>query len=120
MSKDYLLYLVHILEEIALIEEFTKGGKKKFLHDTKTYYAVLRGLQTLAESTQKLPTSLKARHPHMGWREISGFRNILVHAYLEGYDKESIWDAVTEDLPRLKAALEQEYPDWKARKKKGK
>ena len=38
--------------------------------------------QTLSEATQQLPDTLKADHPDVSWREISGFRNILVHNYL--------------------------------------
>ena len=44
--------------------------------------AVIRNLQILSESTQKVSESLKQQHPEINWRAIAGFRNILVHDYL--------------------------------------
>ena len=46
--------------------------------------AILRRLQTLAESTQRLSEDLQEKMPTIDWRSISGFRNILVHDYLGG------------------------------------
>jgi uncharacterized protein with HEPN domain len=37
----------------------------------------------------------------VAWREISGFRNVVVHDYL-GIELERIWDIVQRDLPILK------------------
>ena len=47
-----------------------------------TLQAVIRNLQILFESTQKVSESLKQKHPEINWRAIAGFRNILVHDYL--------------------------------------
>jgi uncharacterized protein with HEPN domain len=106
MTKDSLLYVDHIIEAIGLIEEFVHGMKGVELYnDTKTYYAVLRLLQTMAESTQKLPAEWKALYAHIEWRDIAGFRNILVHDYLEGFDENLIWSAIASDLPILKNAM---------------
>ena len=44
--------------------------------------AVLRRLQTLAESSQRLSEEIKTSIPSIDWRNISGFRNILFHDYL--------------------------------------
>ncbi|MCA1804446.1 MAG: DUF86 domain-containing protein [Xanthomonadaceae bacterium] len=50
------------------------------------YDAVLRNLQTLSEASQLLPDDKKTLCPEIPWREISGFRNILVHNYLGEID----------------------------------
>ena len=63
--KDDRLYLIHIRECIERIEQYTLGGKDAFFADTKTQDAVLRVLQTLAESTQRIADPLKARHPEV-------------------------------------------------------
>ncbi len=115
MNKDPKLYLGHILDEIEMISQFVSGGKDVFMEDSMVYYAVLRSLQTLSESTQKIPDSIKTENPHIEWREISGFRNVLVHDYLEGYDRADIWDVVENDLPRLKNVIRKYIPDWKLR-----
>jgi uncharacterized protein with HEPN domain len=65
---------------------------------------VLRNLQVLAESTQRLSDGSKARRPEVDWRAIAGFRNVLVHDYL-GVDAAAIWKVVQADLPVLKEAV---------------
>jgi uncharacterized protein with HEPN domain len=69
-------------------------------NDTKTQDAVLRNLQVLAESTQRLSNGLKARHSEVPWRTIAAFRNVLVHGYL-GVNLERVWQILHEDLPPL-------------------
>jgi len=66
--------------------------------------AVMRNLQTLAESTQRLRESLKEREPSIPWREIAGFRNVLTHGYL-AVDGEVVWSVVEQDLPKLASAI---------------
>lgn len=103
--KDDRLYLLHISECIAWIEEFSVDGREVFLKDRKTQDAVLRNLQTLAESTQRLSDSVKDAYPEINWRGIAGFRNFLVHDYL-GLDLLRIWEIVEEFLPDLKRKLQ--------------
>ena len=66
--------------------------------------AVVRNLQTLAESTQRLSDELKGRRPDIDWRGISGFRTVAVHGYL-GIDLEQVWSIVQNDLGALDAAI---------------
>lgn len=103
--KDDRLYLIHIHECIERIEQYTLGGKDAFFADTKTQDAVLRVLQTLAESTQRIADPLKARHPEVDWRSIAAFRNVVVHGYLS-IDIKRVWDIVENDLPELKVKIE--------------
>jgi len=94
--KDDRLYLVHILECIDRIERYTAEGKEAFMADEKTQDAVLRNLQVLSESIQRLSAGLKATHPEVDWRGISGFRNVLVHDYL-GINLIRVWEIVEDD-----------------------
>ena len=94
------LYLDHILSRIGRIQRYTADGRDAFFDDDKTQDAVVRNLQTLAESTQRLSDPLKRRHYDVDWRAIAGFRNVVVHNYL-GLDPEVIWRVVADDLPRL-------------------
>ncbi|MBI4373410.1 MAG: DUF86 domain-containing protein, partial [Deltaproteobacteria bacterium] len=95
--KDDRLYLIHIQECIQRIEAYTGGGEDQFFSDEKTQDAVLRNLQTLAESSQRLSDDLKKQHSGIDWKSISGFRNVVVHDYL-GIDVHQIWDIVKNDL----------------------
>ncbi len=103
--KDDRLYLVHILDSIGHILQFTSDGKDPFLADRKTQDAVLRNLHMLSESIQRISTETKLKYPEVPWWEISAFRNVVVHDYL-GIELERIWDIVERDLPPLKADQE--------------
>ena len=81
-----------------------EGGSEIFFSDTRTQDAVLRNLHTLSESIQRLSQTLKASHPEVDWRGISGFRNILVHDYL-GVNLVRVWEVVERDLPDLKTKI---------------
>lgn len=98
------LYLVHISECIDRIRSYTIAGRHNFLNDSKTSEAVLRSLQTLAESTMRLSQDVKAPYPEIEWSKIAGLRNILVHEYL-GVDLELIWEVVARDLPGLASVI---------------
>ena len=102
--KDDKLYLIHIGECIQRVETYVAGGRESFATSTLIQDAVLRNLQTLAESTQHLSNALKAAHPEVNWRDISGFRNVLVHDYL-GVDMDRVWEVVQRDLPDLKRKI---------------
>ena len=104
--KDDLIYIEHILECLQWIASFTAEGREIFIHDRKTQSAVLRELQTLAESTQRLSSPLKEKHPEVDWQGVSGLRNILVHNYL-GIKLERVWEIIERDLPILKNAVEE-------------
>lgn len=66
--------------------------------------AVLRNLQTMSESTQRLSDATKASRLEIDWQRIVAFRNVLVHGYL-GVDLERIWEIVQRDVPDLKRAI---------------
>ncbi|NWF68126.1 MAG: DUF86 domain-containing protein [Chloroflexi bacterium] len=82
MNED-TLYLIHIAEAIESIQSFVADGRDAFMHSELVQAAVLYKLQTLAESTQRLSESAKAAHPQVEWEKIRGFRNRLVHGYLD-------------------------------------
>ena len=72
--NDVRLYLVHIAENIVDISEFTQAGHDAFVASKETQAAVKYCLQTLAESTQRLPDELKVSHPEIDWAAIAGLR----------------------------------------------
>ena len=109
MSKPWRPYALHILDAIAKIRRIQARGD--LVQDEVLYDAALRNLQTLSEATQWLPEERKAAFPAIPWREISGFRNILVHNYLGSIDPLAVATVIDKDLRPLedciKAMLEQ-------------
>ncbi len=103
--KDDKLYRYHIIESIDKIMLYVDGKTcEDFLESTMIQDAVLRNLQVLAESTQRLSPEFKTTHSAIEWYKIAGLRNILVHDYL-GIDLTSGWNVIESHLPRLQSAV---------------
>ena len=104
-GKDWRPYAKHILlcmDKIRRIQ--AKGDIQK---DDILYDACLRNLQTLSEATQLLPDALKHQFDEIPWRDISGFRNILVHNYLGTIDPMTVQGVIDRHLPKLEDAVKQ-------------
>ena len=103
--KDDRLYIHHVLDCVRRIDQYCQNGEAAFRESELIQDAVLRNLQTLAESTQRISDRLKALHPEVDWRAIAGFRNLLVHDYL-GINLERTWGIVAVHLPVLRSQME--------------
>ena len=99
------ILLDHVRECIERIEEYTDRERSVFFDSHLVQDAVVRNLQTLSESTQRLSQTLKDGEQGVPWRAIAGFRNVLAHGYL-GIDLEMVWSVVENDLPELSSAIE--------------
>jgi len=104
VKKDWRVYAHHILDAIEKIQRIQQRGN--ILQDDILYDATIRNLQTLSESTQSIPDAYKAKYLDIPWREISGFRNILVHNYLGDIDPLTIQGVVENELPKLQQCMQ--------------
>ena len=96
--------LAHIRDCLDRILEYTNAERSRFDASRLVQDAVIRNLQTLAESSQRLSSEIKGTEPQIPWRELAGFRNVLVHGYL-GVDLGAVWLVVEQDLPALSEAV---------------
>jgi uncharacterized protein with HEPN domain len=103
VSKPWQPYARHILDAIAKIRRICARGD--ITQDDILYDAALRNLQTLAEATQLLPAEQKTAWPDVPWREISGFRNILVHNYLGQIDPVTVKSVIDDHLEPLETSI---------------
>jgi uncharacterized protein with HEPN domain len=104
MSERWIAHAEHILHCMDKIQRIQQRGRID--EDEILYDATIRNLQTLSEATQSLPDELKSGFPEIPWKEISGFRNILVHNYLGEIDPLTILAVVDQHLPKLKQAVQ--------------
>ncbi|MDX2141655.1 MAG: HepT-like ribonuclease domain-containing protein [Chloroflexota bacterium] len=104
MSDDKV-YLTYILESINNINEVAGSTRDEFEADKHDVAAALYYLHTLAEATQRLSEPLKLAHPEIDWVAIAGFRNRLVHGYLN-INRNTIWNVIVHNLPPLKKVVE--------------
>ena len=100
-------YLLHVRRAIGEIAEHTAGlTREDYERDTKTQRAVERNLQIVGEAVHRLSDEIKRGNPGVEWDEIYATRNVVVHHYF-GVDNSIVWDMLCEDLPRLRAAVDE-------------
>lgn len=104
MSKPWQPYALHILDAIAKIKRIQARGD--LTQDEVLYDATLPNLQTLSEATQLLPDELKQQHPQIPWRQISDFRNVLVHNYLGNIDPITVRKVIETQLEPLEVGIQ--------------
>ena len=98
------MLLAHMRDCLARIAEYTNAERSRFDTSRLVQDAVIRNLQTLAESSQRLSSEIKGTEPQIPWRDLAGFRNVIVHGYL-GIDLGAVWLVVEQDLPALTEAV---------------
>jgi uncharacterized protein with HEPN domain len=105
-SDNTILRLEDILENIGLIEEYTRDySRQDFVLNRKTQDAVERCLLRISEAAKKLEGSVDVIVPDQPWSAIRAVGNVLRHDY-DRVDPEIIWRIVSNDLSPLKHAVE--------------
>ncbi len=102
--KEERFYLIHIVQGIEKIEQYTQTGKSTFLTDTKTQDAVIRNFEIIGEAIKRLSAETRQRAAEFPWKRWAGFRDVLIHQY-DGIDPVEVWLTVEKDLPTLKVAV---------------
>ncbi|MEJ5259791.1 MAG: DUF86 domain-containing protein [Anaerohalosphaeraceae bacterium] len=103
MKRDFL-YLTHIAESIRRIEDYTRCGKEAFVNSTLVQDAVIRNFEIIGEAVKNISDDTLERQPHIPWRQIASFRDVLIHGYM-GVDLNEVWNVIERDLPPLKEAV---------------
>jgi len=99
-------YLNDIIDAIEKAEAFSCGMTiDEFLADDKTLYATVRAIEIIGEASKHVPESVRERYPDLPWKQMSGMRDKLIHAYF-GVDATVIWKTVSKDIPLIKNALQ--------------
>ncbi len=108
LSEKESGYLKDVLRNIELAERFARGLSYEGLRDDLlALYAVIRSLEIISEASRRLSDELKARHPDIRWKEMAAAGNFYRHNY-EEITSLRVWKTLREDLPPLRAVVEQE------------
>jgi uncharacterized protein with HEPN domain len=105
MNRDKR-YLSDILECISQIEEYTVDGKETFIGSRLIQDATIRNFEIMGEATKRLSEQLRTTHSNVPWKQMAGFRDVLIHDYLR-VDRDEVWDVVASNLPDLRVRIEQ-------------
>jgi uncharacterized protein with HEPN domain len=104
MSRD-LDYLADIVAARTALGDVEGGVYDEFMGNTMRQDAVVRQLLVIGEASKRISEEFKALHSAIPWRQMSGMRDILVHAY-DHVDIDEVWRVVTDDLKDLVTAIE--------------
>ena len=106
--RSQLTYIQDIYKCITRIETYIEGGQTIFFESTQIQDAVIRNFEIIGEATKRLSSDLTSQYPHIPWRQIAGFRDVLIHHYAD-VDLTFVWQSCIEDIPLLKTAIEEIY-----------
>src|SRR5690242_8732624 len=108
LSSAATAALRDIAHHIGLAAQFTAGfDYEAFVADPRTVYAVTRCLEIISEASRRLPDDLKARHPAIAWKEMSGAGNVYRHDY-EDVAASYVWVTAQNHLQPLRVVIAQE------------
>jgi uncharacterized protein with HEPN domain len=99
--NEDLFFLKDICDRIGQIEIYTQAGKSEFLESRLIQDGVMRNFELIGEGVKRLSSSLRQTYPAIPWRKIAGFRDVLIHDYLQ-IDLDEVWDVIERNLPELK------------------
>jgi uncharacterized protein with HEPN domain len=105
MPRDRV-YLLDILEAARGAMRYVAGKTRtEFMSDEQCQDAVIRRLEIVGEAARRVSDEARRQHDSVPWRDIVGFRNVLIHQY-DGVDLTLVWETVQNQLPLLIETLE--------------
>ena len=106
MKKEDDVYLKHILDAIACINDYIGSESHETFSEEKMIQdAVIRQIEIIGEATKRLSKEFRDMHAEISWKEIAGMRDKLIHDYL-GVDIDAVWDTTKKDIPVLRKKIE--------------
>src|SRR5712671_2761291 len=110
MSLRDVVYVGHMLDmakkAVSKTHRLSRGG---YDADENLRLALMHLIQVIGEAGRHVSREFSDRHPEIPWADIVGMRHKVVHDYL-GVDEDIVWQVVTDDMPKLVAALEPIIP----------
>jgi uncharacterized protein with HEPN domain len=106
MARKVQHALHDIMEAIERVEEITRGKTlARFEASWELRWLVQRAIEIVSEASRAIPAKLKNTRPEIPWERVRGIGNVLRHEY-QGLSDPIIWKVVTDELPRLKLAIQ--------------
>ena len=104
--KSDKIYLIHIIQSITSILEYTKGmSDQDFYSNRLVIDAVIRNFEVIGEASKRVSTELRKSNPEIPWNRMAGFRDKLIHDYIK-VNLQLVWDVIVDVLPEQKKEIE--------------
>lgn len=104
-SRDWSFRIKDILRAIENIEKYTaRMTFARFKKNQLVIDAVIRNFEIIGEASNHIPKTIQSAYPSIPWRQMTAFRNFLIHEYF-GIDFNTIWQTARVHLPALKESL---------------
>jgi uncharacterized protein with HEPN domain len=102
--------LAHILDAISELEAYTANVElKDFLGNSMMKFASIKQIEIIGEAANYITPETKQLFTDIEWKKIIGMRHILIHEYF-GVAPMLIWQVIIDDIPVLKASIQNIYP----------
>ncbi len=104
-GNEDITRLRHMLESAIDAVSFVQNKTRDSLETDKMLsLALVRCIEIIGEAASKVSRGSCDAHPQIPWKDIINMRNRLIHAYFD-INLDTVWSAVTEDLPPLISEL---------------
>lgn len=101
-KKDDKYYIEKIVKDLNFIIKHTVGITKEQLKDNEILLdSMLFRLIQISENINRLSNEFKKLHTTIPWKQISGFRNRIVHDY-GNVNLKVVFEVITKDVYILK------------------
>lgn len=97
--------LRHLRDAAEKAIEFARGKDRARLDgDEMLMLALTKLIEIVGEAAKRVTVSTRSEFPDVPWAAAARMRDRLVHHYFD-IDLDVLWTTVTDDLPRLLAAM---------------
>jgi uncharacterized protein with HEPN domain len=89
-----------------IVEDSKDLSRDEVFSDRMRFDGILHNFHVIGEAVKRLPDDLRAAHPDIPWKDITGMRDVISHAYF-ALDLDILWAGITEDIPVLLERVEE-------------
>ncbi|MCB1038707.1 MAG: DUF86 domain-containing protein [Acidimicrobiales bacterium] len=104
MSRSDEKRLDDIRDMCAKVASLVARGRTAIEADEVLWLALERAIEIAGEAATQVSDETKASFPGVAWKELSGVRVVLAHAY-HRVDLDQLWGIAANDLPTVAQAL---------------
>ena len=107
MSRhDPMTRVRHMLDHAQEARDMAVDRQRSDLDTDRQFeLSLVRLMEIVGEAASRVPPEFRQQYPDVPWRDISDFRNRLIHGYDE-VDLDVLWKIITDELDPLIQDLE--------------